>query len=123
MQTAKIDTLIDLIDFSVLATTNDNQLVEVWLNPTVTGTFTYNNVINSSVQIAKGASGGTNTVSGGTLLFSKYVSAQDATPVEVENAIRLGMTLAGVQDEIVITTEPLTANSDVLASLSWRELT
>jgi len=118
LQIAKIDTLVDLINFSILAITNDNQLVEVWLNPTVTGTFTYNSVTNSSVQIAKGAGA---TVSGGTLLYSKYVSAQDATPIELENALRLGMSIAGVQDEIVITTNPLTSNSDVLASMDWRE--
>jgi len=120
LQTARVDTLIDLINFSILATTNDNQLVEVWLNPTVTGTFTYNNVTNSSVQIAKGAGA---TVSGGTLLYSKYISAQDATPIELENALRLGMSIAGVVDEIVISTNPLTSNSDVLASMDWRELT
>ena len=123
LQTAKVDTLIDLINFSVLATTNDNQLVEVWLNPTVAGTFTYNSVTNSSVQVAKGASGGTNTVTGGTLLYSKYITAQDATPIDLENAIRLGMAIDGTLDEIVISTNPLTSNSDVLASMDWRELT
>ena len=123
LQSNKADTLIDLLDFSVLATTNDNQLVEVWLNPTVAGTFTYSSVTNSSVQTAKGASGGTNTVTGGTLLFSQYVSSQTATPIELENAIRLGMDIAHTLDTIVLTTNPLSANSDVLGSITWRELT
>lgn len=122
LQTAKVDTLVDLINYSILATTSDNQLIEVWLNPTVAGTFTYNSVTNSSVQVAKGASGGTNTVTGGTLLYSRYITAQDATPVNLENAIRLGMAIDGTLDEIVITCNPLTSNSDVLASIDWREL-
>jgi hypothetical protein len=122
LQTAKIDTLIDLVDFTVLSVTNDNQLVEVWLNPTVAGTFTYSAITNSSVEVAKGASAGTNTVTNGTLLFSQYVSSNEATPLNIVNAIRIGMSIAGVQDEIVITTNPLTPNSDVFGSMTWREL-
>lgn len=117
------DTLVDILDFSVLAETSDDQLVEVWLNPTVAGTFTYASVTNSSCQTAKGAAGGTNTVTGGTLLFSQYISAQTATPIQIENAIRLGMNIDFTVDEIVLTANPLTSNSDVLGSISWRELT
>ena len=122
LQSAKADTLVDLLDFSVLATTQDNQLVEVWLNPTVAGTFTYSNVTNSSVQTAKGAANGSNTVTGGTLLFSTYVSQQTATPFVIENTIRLGMNIDYTVDEIVLTTNPLTSNSRVLGAISWREL-
>lgn len=121
LNSSNFDALVDIINFSILATTSDNQLVEVWLNPTVAGTFTYSSVTNSSVQTAKGASGGTNTVSGGTLLFSKYINAQDATPVDIVNAIKLGSTIDGVADEIVISTNPLSSNSDVLCAISWRE--
>lgn len=122
----RVDTLIDLIDYSVLSITADNQLIQLWLNPTVAGTFTYNDVTNSSVQIAKGdtaANPSTTTVTGGTLLFSQYISGQVSSPVSIENAIRLGMSIAGVQDEIVITTTPLTSNADVTGSITWRELT
>jgi hypothetical protein len=120
LQSAKVDTLVDLLDYSILSITNDNQLVEVWLNPTVTGTFTYNSITNSSVQIAKGAGA---TVSGGTLLFSQYVSRQSATPISIENAIRLGMAIDGTLDTIVVTTNPLSSNADVYGSITWRELT
>jgi len=123
LQTAKVDTLVDLINYSILSETNDNQLIEVWLNPTVAGLFTFTSVTNSSVQIAKGAANGSNTVTGGTLLYSRYITSQDATPVNLENAIRLGMAIDGTLDEIVITCNPLSSNSDVLASIDWRELT
>jgi hypothetical protein len=119
------DTLVDLLDFSVLASTADNQLLEVWLNPTVAGTFTYNTITNSTVQIAKGDTVGnpsTTTVTGGTLLFSRYISQQSATEIEIDNALRLGMTIAGVSDTIVLTTTPLTSNSNVFGTLTWREL-
>ena len=126
LKTDRADTLIDLLDFSVLATTIDNQLVQIYLNPTVAGTFTYNDVSDSSVQIAKGdtaANPSTTTVTGGTLLFSRYISSQNATPIELENAIRLGMSIAGTADTIVLTTTPLTSNADVTGSITWRELT
>lgn len=117
-----VDTLVDVLDYSILTTTSDNQLIEVWLNPTVAGTFTYNSITNSSVQIAKGAVGGTNTVTGGTLLYSDYVSSQETFLFDFVNAIRLGMSIDGTLDEIVLTCNPLTSNSDVLASINWREL-
>lgn len=125
LATAKVDTLVDILDYSLLTTTLDNQLVELWLNPTVAGTFTYNAVTNSSVEIAKGDVAGnpsTNTVTGGTLLYSDYISTQQSFNIQVQNAIRLGMTIAGVQDTLVLTTSPLTSNSDVTASIKWREL-
>ena len=122
---AKVDTLVDVIDYSILATTSDNQLVQLWLNPTVAGTFTYSAVTNSSVAIAKGDTSGnpsTNTVTGGTLLYSDYINSQQGFNIQVQNAIRLGMSIAGTLDELVLTTTPLTANSDVTASIKWREL-
>lgn len=123
LQTTKVDTLIDLLTFSVLSATNDDVLWEVWLNPTVAGTFTYNAITNSSVEIAKGATGGTNTVTGGTLLDSGYLISNSTERLNIENAIRLGMSIAGTQDEIVLTANPLTSNLDIYGSLTWRELT
>jgi hypothetical protein len=125
LQSSKVDSLIDLLDTSTLTTTADNILLELWLNPTVAGTFTYNNVSNSSVAIAKGDTVGnpsTTTVTGGTRLFSQYVAQKSATPLQIENAIRLGISIAGNTDKIVLTATPLTSNCDVTASLSWREL-
>ena len=125
LQSTKADTLVDLLDFSVLATTSDNQLIEVWLNPTVAGTFTYNSVTNSSVQIAKGDTSGnpsTNTVTSGTRLFSTHVSGGGTNSFDIVNAIRLGRQIDHTVDEIVITTTPFSSNSDVTGAISWREL-
>ena len=125
LQTAKVDTLVDILDYSVLSITTDNQLIELWLNPTVAGTFTYNAVTNSSVAVAKGDTAGnpsTNTVTGGTLVYSDYISNQQSFNIQVENAIRLGMSIAGTTDTLVLTTTPMTSNSDVTASIKWREL-
>lgn len=126
LQSGKADTLIDLIDLSVLGTTNDRYLVEIWLNPTVAGTFTYASETDSSVQIAEGdsTSGGASdtTVTGGTLLYSQYISNQTATPISLNNAIRLGMDIDFTVDEMVLTAQPFTTNLDVTGSLTWREV-
>ena len=98
-------------------------LIEVWLNPTVAGTFTYASVTNSSAQVAIGAVAGTNTVTGGTLLASNYGTSQDVVVSTIQNAIRLGSTIDGSLDTLVITANPLTSNLDVLGSINWRELT
>jgi len=117
------DTLVDLLNFTILAITNDSQKWEIWLNPTVAGTFTYGAVANSSIETAKGSgSGNTVTTTSATLLSSGYVSANSAAEFSIESAIRLGSTIAGVGDEIVLCTTPLSSNSDVIASITWREI-
>jgi len=125
LQSGQADTLVDIVDFSVLTTTNDDQLIQIFLNPTVAGTFTYNNVTNSSCQIALGDTGagasGT-TVTGGTLLYSEVVSSNSNHTIEIVNALRLGMNIDFTVDEIVLTTRPFTSNADVTGTISWREL-
>jgi len=122
LNSANVGTMVDLLTLSLLSATNDNVLWEVWLNPTVAGTFTYNSVTNSGVQVAKGATGGTNTVTGGTLLDSGYMVAQNSVRLSIENAIRLGMRIGGTLDTMVLTANPLSSNLDIYGSITWREL-
>lgn len=122
LKASQVDTLIDLLTLSVLSLTNDSALWEVWLNPTVAGTFTYNDVTDSSIQVAKGDPGGTNTVTGGYLLDSGYLGSESTDRLNIESAIRLGMSIDGTLDEIVLTAQPLSSNLDILGSLTWREL-
>lgn len=118
-----LDTLVDVLGFSILAITNDSQRWELWLNPTVAGTFTYSAVSNSSMETAKGSgSGNTVTTTGATLIDSGYISSNTSDRFQIESAIRLGATIAGVSDEMVLCTTPLSSNSDVIASITWREV-
>ncbi len=119
LQSAKVDTLVDILTLSAMSTTNDNFLWEIWWNPTVSGTFTYSNVTSSSIQTAKGSG---NTVSGGTLIDSGYGASQSSIRESIESALRLGMTISGTPDEIVLTAQPLSSNLDILGSITWREL-
>lgn len=120
LRDTNLDAVIDLVEFSVLSASNDNQLWKVILNPTVGGTFTYANVSNASVQTAK-ASGSGNTITGGTLLDSGYLNQQSSIRDAVQSAINLGAAIDGTRDEIVLCTQPLTSNTDVYGSITWRE--
>lgn len=109
------------IDFTALAATNDDFIYYLYLNPTVAGTFTYSGITNSNAETAKGATGGTNTVSGGTLLQSGYGEGNSSIANVVDNAIKIGHSITGVADEIVLAVQPLTSNLDIYGSLTWKE--
>lgn len=120
-----LDTIVDIIGETLLATTQDNYILQLRLNPTVAGTFTYTGVNNSSVEIAEGATA--NTVTGGTLLFSEYgqgaSNRQDAaTKGALQTALKLGSNIDGSRDEIVLCITPLSANLDIYPSINWKEL-
>ena len=112
-------TLIDILNFNTLSITNDNFLWSVVLNPTITGALTYTSITNSSIQHAVGS---TQTITGGTVLDSGYVSANSSDKGSIKNAIRLGATIAGVADQLVFAVRPLSTNLDILGSVNWREL-
>ena len=95
------------------------------LNPTVAGTFTYADETNSTVQIARGAVA--NTVTVGTDLAGDVAqSTQKGSAIteEIESALRLGSTIAGVPDEMVLCVTPRNGdvNLDIEGSMTWREL-
>ena len=131
LQEDKTDAAIDILDFNILALTSSNLLWKVLLNPTVAGTFNYTDVSNSVMMKATGDVAGSpsaTTVTGGTKLASGYVgsgtgSSSISANASIVNALRLGMSIAGVQDEIVLCVQPLDANADVTASINWRERT
>ena len=128
LKTANLDTVVSLLDYTILATTSDNYLFEILYNPTVAGTFTYSDVTDSSVQVATGVTA--NTVTGGTVIFSEYGAGSaggkngtgSVAQSSIDNAIRLGAELDGTRDEIVLTVTPLTNGLDVYTSINWREL-
>ena len=108
------------------ALTADRFTIEVRLNPAVAGTFTYNVQSDTSYSIALGDSTGnpsTNTVTGGTVLFSRTVTSDQAFQLSFDNKLfQLGSTIAGVSDELVLCVTPKGANLDVDGGFDIREL-
>lgn len=95
------------------------------LNPTIAGTFTYNDLTNSAVQYATGATA--NTVSDlGIVVDSGYTTGSATTRAggdrKFVTTLRIGSTISGTRDELVLVVTPLTTNQDIQGSLTFREL-
>lgn len=90
------------------------------LNPTVDGTFTYSAVTNSAVEVAYGATA--NTVTGGTVLQGGFRQGDETAARIVESLYYLGATIGNVADTFVLCVNPLSANEDIYASLTIKEI-
>jgi len=107
-------------NISMIGTKDDQAHWELRIGGTVAGTFTYNDVTNSAVQIALGAS--TNTVTGGIEIDGGYFTTEQGVQFSVPNALRLGANIANTPQEWQLVVIPITNNITVRASVTWREL-
>ena len=121
LKSTHADAQIVLNSLSFLEETNDNYLWQIKLNPTIAGTFTYSDVSNSSVQIAKGTTANVITPTTGILLPSGYGFKNTSKELDLKDSIRLGMKIDGTMDELVITGTPKSPNADISLALNWRE--
>lgn len=107
--------------FSMISETNDDFKWTIEMGPTIAGTFTYSALTNSSIEYALGATANTVTTPG--LVIDSGFSKSSATiDRRFVTALTLGSTIAGTQDELVLTVTPLSSNADYQASLTFREL-
>ena len=104
---------VDILS-SAVQISGANKFVEwgIYLNPTVAGTFTYEDIPLSGIQVARGATA--NTVTGGSRIAGGYVESggnaagsNGSIVSEIQNAIRLGESIAGVRDYFVLTVKPI----------------
>jgi hypothetical protein len=120
LQAAKTDSLVSLHNFHLMATTNDNFLYRVLLNPTYASTVTYTDVTNYSVSYGLGVTA--NTISSdGTILDAGTGTANTNIAVAIDNSIRMGVDIDGTLDELVIAVKPLSVNLDIHRSINWHE--
>jgi hypothetical protein len=112
---------IDILDLGIYCSSVDSYEWKLILNPTVAGTFTYNDVTNSPLQSAIG-SGSTNSTTGGTVLAGGYGAAKSVSDTNaLKNLIKLGSSISGVMDTLVLCVYPLGATSmTVYASVNYR---
>jgi len=112
---------VDIIDSAVFCTSIDSYEWKLILNPTVGGTFTYSDLTNSPLQSAVG-NGSTNSVTGGTVLAGGYGTSKSVSNAEsLKNLIKLGSSVAGTMDTLVLCVYPLGANAiTVHASINYR---
>lgn len=120
LKSAYIGARIQIIDVSMICETADDFEVLLYFNPTVAGTFTYADQTNSALQKATGATA--NTVTGGTLLLSEWAKSASQIAASLDSTIRLGASIAGTVDTIVLCVRPLSAAADIQGSINLREV-
>lgn len=107
-------------NISLIGSANDQCHWELRIGSTVAGTFTYNDVANSAVQVATGSN--SNTVTGGIEIDGGYFTTTQGVSFTVPNALHLGATIDGTPQEWQLVVVPITNNMSVQASVTWREL-
>ncbi len=111
------------VALSMLAETNDMYHWYLCMNPIVSGAFNYNPIIYESVCL--GAIGNNNPVGPGDLgiiVLEGYGSAALSQTINIPNAVRIGHTIDGQMDSLVLVVTPVSANCHFNAALCWREL-
>lgn len=119
--------VIELSNFATLDSSNGTALYRyaIILNPTIAGTdnASWTSLTNSAIEYDVSRDN-TNTLSGGTVVFSGYTAGNQASVSEsLSSPLRLGFDLAGNADEFVLAMQNVSAsNNTFLGSLTWREL-
>lgn len=122
LQSAKNNIVIVEEAVSILCgTANDPFRWFLCINPTIVGTFTFTDLANSAVQVATGTAANTITDTG--VIFEQgYVYSQATFDIPLRSALRIGHTISGVMDTLVLGITTLSGNADYVGSLTWREL-
>lgn len=113
---------VDIVNLAVLMASADIYEWSIVLNPTIAGTFTYSDVTNSALQYAIG-NGSTNIASGGTLLAGGYGNSKsEITGDQLKNLVKLGSSISGTMDTLVLCIYPLGANNvNCYAGINYRQ--
>jgi hypothetical protein len=120
LHATNLDAIVDGIEAAIVATSQEQ--IFCWrlhLNPTVTGTFSYAQVSGSLVDAAIATDGAATITGDGTVLDSGFSTGSFRGPLR--SAIRIGASVAGVADALVLSIAPIFSASGMLASLRWRE--
>lgn len=127
LKSTHIGASIDLLKVSVLATAAADYEVVIMFNPTVAGTdaASWTNETNGALQYDISRDN-TNTLSGGTILDSEFVSQSNSLggfSNSIESAQQLGSAIDGTVDEIVLAVRNLSgSNKNFYGSITTRQL-
>lgn len=121
LKTGYIGTTIDVLDLSLITTSNDNYEWKLVLNPSGINNLTYSSIDNSSLEYAV-ASNETH-ISGGYAMAGGYAQAKtDIQADSLKSLLKLGSSITGLRDQLVLACYPLGAsNSVVYGGLNYRE--
>jgi len=103
---------------SILNTSNDNYLVTVEINPTISGSYSF--TTNNDTNILESFGNGSQTVTTAGTIISGFIGeagTQALSTLQVDdNQIRVGSNINGTLDEMWICITPLSANATFLGT-------
>lgn len=115
---------VDLEALSVINTTDSNFRWALILNPTIAGVdaASWTTLTNSAIEYDVSRTA-TNTISGGTVIAAGYTTdLVNAVSATTDNIIKLGSTIAGVSDQLVLVAQNLSASNETYyGSITFRE--
>lgn len=105
---------------SIINTSNDNYLLTLEINPTISGAYSFTTNNDTSILQSLGDGSQTVTTSGVILIgFIGEAGAQALSSITIEdNGINPGLNIDGTQDELWVCIEPLTSNATFLGAIS-----
>jgi len=112
---------VDVIDISLMTTSNDYYEWNMILNPSGVGGLTYTGITNSAIERAIAP---TNTyVSGGYTVAGGYGNSKsEIAGDQFKNLLKIGSSITGQMDTLVLTCRPLGNSPSVTyAALNFRE--
>lgn len=121
LKSTHLDCIIKEVSMSLLSKTNDDFEWVVVSNPSVAGTFNFNGVNDSCVEVAYGDT--TNVVTGGNFITGGFATQQQAATDTLPNAIWLGSNIDKVPGEVFLCVRPLGPNANIVGGFTYRELT
>lgn len=120
--------IIDFIDLSIISTTNDDLLIEVFFGGSTAGIppwaaipFTYAEGFRGRDIIDAGSTSDA-IHSGGVLIGSYYIQGNGQIAKGIESTRKLGIFLDGTSEEFYLCVTPLGNDADCYGSINWREL-
>ena len=119
-------TINDVVYSVMTPTANSTFRLGLVFNPTIAGAaLVWTPVPNSALEVALPVAANLITAGSGTVTRSSYDAQNRSSPSSLVGAsdLRLGTTIAGVSDILVLFVQPTPANGVVVlfGSLSWRE--
>ena len=117
----RLSASINIIDFATMAATTTNSLVEIILNGTIVGSsLSYVDNSNSYIQYA--ICSATNSLTGGTIVYSSYFNKSSVAIATLSQSLfSIGSKIDGTRDVLSLCITPYNGNERYFASLNWLE--
>jgi hypothetical protein len=121
LKTGFLGTTIDILDLSLLTTSNDNYEWQLYLNPSGINGLTFTGVTNSALEYSVAANG--TRISGGFSIAGGYAQAKTSIQADsLKSLMKLGCSITGKRDILVLSCLPLgSSDSVVYGAINYRE--